>query len=658
MRPPFDRLIAHTYDSFAGLPATGDAEALYIVKEAGEKFLYYWTGTEYLPYTGGGHAILNEDGEELPQRKRLKFTGNELVDDETNDVTIVQPPDFDRPHRPQILSPVDSLSGVPILTRIKATEYAHPYNVPIKGSRWQIATNPDFTALALDREQLTAASSTVVTTDSVSGLPILDTDTPYYVRVLYMDIRERDSKWSEPVEFTTASALESDVILQPDIISPVNEGWVPEKKLIVQLTQPEAIGVAVPDAMDLQVSITPDFDALDIVQDYVDYADPRLLVDDTVDFSAAPSPLYLRARQKDSVRSLASQWSSVPTVWLQRAFSDLVVGLEMFISDTSFARNIDEAGNVVGVNAEYWNDHPVWGGMVPQTWTSRHATPLDNAMVRIPRCYVKADTLNDNGKISHRFWLSPVPRDGFVLHPAFVRSTGDLLISACLLSADAVQTTLFRSQFDVSAARTSYAGWLPRIDAINGNDLVKTAVPYNAHYRALIMLLMIIEYSTMNIREISPGKDIYNNSASYIYRGLRSLFAHDDGNAEVTGSGAGLSQGFRMVDSGEIYLPDPVSPSTSILMGTIDGGANYSGNVSDIMQGYSEVLGVNKELYLIPAAHVADTPNTKYYNRFNTPYSYVDNAIAEAKDTLGVPGVRVWGSNRGNELSARFAVLN
>jgi hypothetical protein len=429
-----------------------------------------------------------------------------------------------------------------------------------------------------------------------------------------MDIRERDSKWSEPVEFTTANALEADVILQPDIISPVNEGWVPEKKLIVQLTQPEAIGVAVPDAMDLQVSITPDFDTGDIVQDYVDYADPRLLVDDTVNFSAAPSPLYLRARQKDSVRSLASQWSSVPTVWLQRAFSDLCIGIEVNTEkNNSFAFWIDKDGNRIQPNQDYFDNHPIWGGMFHTTWDDSRPTPKTHDVVRLPGFYTRAESLVN--PVRHRIWISPVSLDGFYLHPCFEGSPAGLYVAGALISGTGDNTA---AVYDVAAV------YDPNINLIsNGNQKVRLT---SIHLRAALQLLIIIEKSTIDLRSALPGSGRNNDSTGYNYRGIRSLFTH--GGTPVQWSGISILNGgvtsppFNR--NGPVLLSVPGTETPAIEIGNIDidpiedplENALTTRNVASIYTGFNAELRADLELYFIPktVAVASYVPITKYQN--------------------------------------------
>lgn len=119
------------------------------------------------------------------------------------------------------------------------------------------------------------------------------------------------------------------------------------------------------------------------------------------------------------------------------AAKELVVGIKWDQgSDSSALTHIDYYGNDIGPVAHTWfDDHPVWGNMrrcllSPTGEQTFGTTPrgygltLDGSagqvMVRIPRFYIKSDK---NGSV-YRWWISPVQRSGFDLHPAFKQRGG------------------------------------------------------------------------------------------------------------------------------------------------------------------------------------------------------------------------------------------
>jgi hypothetical protein len=427
---------------------------------------------------------------------------------------------------------------------------------------------------------------------------------------------------------------------------------MPEKKLIVLLSQPESIGVAVPDEMDLQVSLTPSFDPGDIVKDYQDYASPTLLLDDAVDFTTAPSPLYMRARQKDSVRSIVSQWSSAPTVWLQRAFRDLVIGREVFVEgNNSFVRWIDKTGNPVSVAPGYWNDHPIWGGMVPVKWESPDGNPTLHDMVRLPAFYMDAETVEDDedGLSRYRYWISPVAFEGErgYLHPAFRNSMFGLLVGAALSTI----STYLASLYDVNAGGNTFANWQSYLNTMRGSDLKIDF--YNVHVKNALYHLAFTEYCTNSLTGVTSGGGVANSSANANYRNIRCLGNHATG--ADTAREYLLGVRFYRENGGsphEIYL-GLGSSDTTFLVGTYPQDGNVTGNpayTKSILTGFNEILGAHLELYGLPKSHGNAANADKRWGTYTRDYAGTSYDYRNIVDTQ-------FGSDIGLGLSVGYYTL-
>jgi hypothetical protein len=379
-RLKFDPFAVENYPTLGDFPNPGRAGYLY--KDQSTGIVYEYDGASYTVFNS--HAIISESGSPMPQRKALQFdsAGIKVTDDEAEGKTVVSF-EYLKPFRPQPLSPENGTADMALFVRLKITPYEHPIGIPIGGVHWQVAEGEDFSTVVFDRRVVSASDSIVVTEDEMT-VPYLTAGTEYYWRARYFDLKDTDSDWSDVWGFETSASAVTETILQPDILYPPNEGWMPEKKLLVQVSQPVSLGTLAPDTMDLQVSMTPDFEALDILKDYQDQTDTRLLLDDTADFSTAPSPLYLRARQKDSANSVASAWSAVPTVWLRRVFKDIIFGVdEVLLPGSAVLRMIDESGNFVTAGIEYYDDNPIYAGIT----TNVVASGQDMAF--IPPFYIK-----------------------------------------------------------------------------------------------------------------------------------------------------------------------------------------------------------------------------------------------------------------------------
>lgn len=71
---------------------------------------------------------------------------------------------------------------------------------------------------------------------------------------------------------------------------------------------------------------------------------------------------------------------------------------------------IDENDNAVDVDSTYFLNHPVYSGM------STVRMDGNQVFVKIPKFYIRTD----NGT---KFWISDSEKDGFRLHPAFIKNT-------------------------------------------------------------------------------------------------------------------------------------------------------------------------------------------------------------------------------------------
>ena len=117
--------------------------------------------------------------------------------------------------------------------------------------------------------------------------------------------------------------------------------------------------------------------------------------------------------------------------------ANFIIGVAWDTSSNSPALTpIDVYGTAITAKTHAWFDaHPIWGFMkrcalsvagVPTFGTNARGDGLTldgsagQVMVRVPRCYIKSEQV---GTII-RWWISPIPFAGFVVHPAFVQRGG------------------------------------------------------------------------------------------------------------------------------------------------------------------------------------------------------------------------------------------
>lgn len=117
----------------------------------------------------------------------------------------------------------------------------------------------------------------------------------------------------------------------------------------------------------------------------------------------------------------------------------LIYGVEWGQGETGgspILRHIDELGHSIPLNVHNFDSHPVWGGMrrcvltdagVPSYGSNPRGDGLTltgadgRVMVEIPKFYVK--TLSPRANV-YQWWISPVPKLGFEVHPAFLQRGG------------------------------------------------------------------------------------------------------------------------------------------------------------------------------------------------------------------------------------------
>ena len=105
-----------------------------------------------------------------------------------------------------------------------------------------------------------------------------------------------------------------------------------------------------------------------------------------------------------------------------------VIGVKR-ISDSGGAGSwvwIDENDNTVEVETGYFDKHP--------TYQFQEVDLCGNEMVAIPKFYVKSDS-------GGRFWISPTPREGFHVHPAFMSRGKELSFTVTNINDEEIDDT-------------------------------------------------------------------------------------------------------------------------------------------------------------------------------------------------------------------------
>ena len=564
--------------------------------------------------TGGGHTIIDGGNEIMPQRSKLEFRGLVLTDDEANDTTIADAGsvgDMLRPYTPQPVSPDnESITNI-LYARLVASKYAHPLGVPMGGAEWQVSTDEGFAGeLIYDKRDHELTDSIVLLDQPETTTPYLVPGVTYYWRVRYFDVRETNSHWSPPSSFSVAEEATASGILPPAFLYPRDNDSMRDSGFVAEMSQPITFGTVNADECDVQVAMTPNFNnTLDILKNYEHEPSPNFILDGLADFTQSPSPLYLRGRQRDSVREIESAWTPSITVWLRRSFSELCIGRRMvvdLVNNTHVCFWIDEDGNNVVPKAGYWDNHPIFGGMLSQKYSDPAGICTDHDVVYLPPFYAKGSTpLDTETKRIHDVWIKPTPfKTGGGIHPAFRASPGGVLVSAALLSAEGAGA---KSALGVPGITKTAALWGPLYNALN-SIAQSTVKPVDVHTLTALTLLYGIEKNKLRLTDEVLSGDGNNPETNVFYRGFASF-------ARVASVALFFAPGVKQAGgstSMTISLTLPGTMSYIALPTTVGTGFGSTNPVSEIHTGHNDELDVDLELYWLPK----DTKSN------SSPYGY------------------------------------
>lgn len=168
---------------------------------------------------------------------------------------------------------------------------------------------------------------------------------------------------------------------------------------------------------------------------------------------------------------------------------------------------IDENDNVVDVSDSYFINHPVYSNIKEVLFEN------SQVMIKIPKFYIKTDNWN-------RLWISDTKKDGFRVHPAFMKNDEEIdafyvgkyqshVYNDLCGSEPTVIPTVYTSYNDFKTYCTNR-----NVDGVSGYHM------WNIYELSAITMLMLVEYLTTDVQ-------------SYIWRGKVD--------AELTGAGVGYT---------------------------------------------------------------------------------------------------------------------
>lgn len=175
-------------------------------------------------------------------------------------------------------------------------------------------------------------------------------------------------------------------------------------------------------------------------------------------------------------------------------------------------QRINEYFSHVSRDASWFNNHPVYAGIVAQVVD-------DQRMVKIPRFYYRAGTVPSGVYAGKTYWMiSDQPVAGFSVHPAFIGAGGAQL--------DQVWVGGYQASYDGASKMQSVAGAMPMV-SMNFPTARQRAYARNtggvtgfrewsAYDLSVIQMLMSIEIGGLDVQALIGQGRVNRSSAAAV----------------------------------------------------------------------------------------------------------------------------------------------
>jgi hypothetical protein len=313
------------------------------------------------------------------------------------------------PEKPANSSPANAATDVNETPTLAVAGYSSAVGSAMAASQWQVST------AAADWSDPIYDSGTASPGLSHQVPPsVLSEGQTYYWRARQQDGKDGWSDWSTPTSFTTASAFE--YVMTPTITSPTSGATnIPERPTVYSSAFSVHGGADTHASSQWQIRAsagtytTPAWNSGEDGTNLVSVQVPADILQD------GQQTYYARVRHKGTALGW-SEWSPEVSFTTKDLFAN-IIGIALVTSGGgggTWAR-VDENGNNKAADASFFNNHPIYSGIVDVTVDSQ-------SMVKIPAFYYKVGTAPGGSDRAGKkcWWISDQPITGFQLHPAFM----------------------------------------------------------------------------------------------------------------------------------------------------------------------------------------------------------------------------------------------
>ena len=313
-----------------------------------------------------------------------------------------------RPARPSILQPADEAIDVGETPTITVSGYSSPAGNAFAYSRVLLSLSATFDTVLHDSGRIPSMTYSVPAGVIAAGAQI-------YQAAEVEDAAGLVSERSVVTSFTAKSSFA--YVNTPTIISPTNgQTEIPEQPTI-QLSAFATTGESdTHKGSQFQFRLEhgtwdlPFHDSGLVTATKTSYTPPAGVI------PAGEARVVIRARQEGNTLG-QSEWSADVVVTTKQLFAQMLGIVQTSTGGGAGAwQRVNEKFESIATTPATFNNHPVYAAITPQAIDGQ-------AMVRIPRFYVKEGVVPSGAHSGKRYWLvSDQPADGFAVHPAFMLS--------------------------------------------------------------------------------------------------------------------------------------------------------------------------------------------------------------------------------------------
>lgn len=313
-----------------------------------------------------------------------------------------------RPAAPGVSNPAAGAVNVTERPTLTAGGYTSPAGNAFASAKFQISTSNTFATTLHDSGDVAA-----MTYPMPAG--VLAANTTYYIRASVKDVAGLVSDWSPITSFTTKASFA--YVNTPAVTTPTNgQTEIPEQPTLQSGAFAATGSADTHAASQWQIRTAagswaaPLHDSGESAAAKTSYTVPAGVL------LAGQSQYVMRVRHKGA--SLGwSEWSSDVAFTTKQQFAQILgIVLTATGGGAGSWQRVDENFGSITTTAATFANHPTYAGVIAQTIDGQ-------AMVKVPKFYVKAGTVPSGTHAGKRYWMvSDQPAAGFALHPAFMNA--------------------------------------------------------------------------------------------------------------------------------------------------------------------------------------------------------------------------------------------